>query len=116
VRRFLNWLVLVPAALILGLFAVANRHPTRLDFDPLPAAFELPLFAVVFAALFLGLLLGYVVSWFAGGRRRRAAREVRRALDDAQKELVSLRADAARPAAPGAPSPSAQVVGRSARP
>lgn len=113
-RRFLNWLILVPAALILGLFAVANRYPTRLDFDPLPVAFDLPLFAIAFAALFLGLLLGYVVSWFAGGRRRREAREVRRALDTAQKELISLRADAASPAPPHAPPPPARIVGRSA--
>ena len=85
--RFLKALVLIPLAIVAVLFAVANRSPVPLSLDPFSRAapeiaFQAPLFAVIFASLAVGVLVGGAASWFsqASHRRghRRYSREVRR--------------------------------------
>ena len=105
-KAFFKALVLVPVALIVVLFAVANRAPVRVSLDPVsrdaPAlAFDLPLFAVVLAAIAIGILIGGFASWLAQGKHRRAARVNRREADKLRSEAQSLRAavpDSALPA------------------
>ena len=58
---------------------------------------ELPLFAWLFMALVLGLIIGSLVTWFRQGRYRRLARE-------RAAEVRGLR-DATRPAGPALPKP-----------
>ncbi|MEO1200262.1 MAG: hypothetical protein AAFX39_13685 [Pseudomonadota bacterium] len=74
-----KWLLLIPLAIILIAFAVANRHEVILRFDPIdvqdPAfALGLPVFAVVFGALAIGVVVGWTAAWINAGRARRAAR------------------------------------------
>ena len=61
-RFFLKALVLVPIALAIVLFSVANRAPVRISLDPISLtpifAFDAPLFAVVLAAIAAGVLIG----------------------------------------------------------
>ncbi len=92
-RKILSVLIGLPIAILLVLFAVANRGPVVLSLDPFAAqnpaiAFELPLFLVVFLALMSGVLVGGVADWLRQGRYRREARarrsEVRRL--EAEKE------------------------------
>jgi uncharacterized integral membrane protein len=105
-KAFFKALVLVPVALIVVLFSVANRAPVRVSLDPIsrdaPAlAFDLPLFAVVIAAIAVGILIGGFASWLAQGKHRKAARINRREADKLRTEAQSLRAavpDSALPA------------------
>jgi uncharacterized integral membrane protein len=105
-KAFFKALVLVPVALIVVLFSVANRAPVRVSLDPIsreaPAfALDLPLFAVVLAAIAIGILLGGCASWLAQGKHRKAARVNRREADKLRGEAQSLRAavpDSALPA------------------
>lgn len=105
-KAFFKALVLVPVALVVVLFSVANRAPVRLSLDPIsrdaPAlAFDLPLFAVVLAALAIGILIGGFASWLAQGKHRKAARVNRREAEKLRSEAQSLRAavpDSALPA------------------
>jgi uncharacterized integral membrane protein len=105
-KAFFKALVLVPVALIVVLFSVANRAPVRVSLDPVsrdaPAfAFDLPLFAVVLAAIAVGILIGGFASWLAQGKHRKAARVNRREADKLRSEAQSLRAavpDSALPA------------------
>ncbi len=105
-KAFFKALVLVPVALIVVLFSVANRGPVRVSFDPVsrdaPAlAYDLPLFAVILAALAIGILVGGFAAWLAQGRHRKAARVNRREADKLRSEAQSLRAavpDSALPA------------------
>ena len=85
--RFLKALILIPLAIVGVLFAVANRNPVPLSFDPFSRttpeiAFQAPLFAVIFATLALGVLVGGGASWLAQAKHRRGhrrySREVRR--------------------------------------
>lgn len=105
-KAFFKALVLVPVALIVVLFSVANRAPVRVSLDPIsrdaPAlTLDLPLFAVILAAIAVGILIGGFASWLAQGKHRKAARVNRREADKLRNEAQSLRAavpDSALPA------------------
>jgi len=105
-KAFLKALVLVPVALVVVLFSVANRAPVRVSLDPfsrdLPTlSYDLPLFAVVLAAIFLGVLVGGLASWIAQGKHRKAARRGRREVEALRSETEALRSavpDSALPA------------------
>ncbi len=74
-RRAARWLVAVPVAVAVVWFAVANRERVTISFDPLPLEFESPIFAVAFAALFIGFVGGAVYAWLGGHKWRRLARQ-----------------------------------------
>lgn len=95
--RFLKMLVAIPVALVIVLFAVANRQSVRVSFDPLsreaPAVFvDVPLFAVVLSALALGVVVGGLAAWLAQGRHRKAERQLKREVSRLASETASLKA------------------------
>ena len=94
--RFLKALVLVPVAIVVVLLAVANREFVTLSFDPFSPepvfSLSVPLYALVFAAVALGILVGGVGSWLGQGRTRRRARDHRREADRWEREADRLRA------------------------
>jgi uncharacterized integral membrane protein len=76
-RKFLNAIVWIPLAVILVVFAVANRHLITVSFDPFnsndPAlGITLPLFVVIIAVAILGVVAGGSATWFGQRRWRRA--------------------------------------------
>ena len=92
--RFLSILIGLPLAVIAVALAVANRKPVTLSLDPFapdhPAvSVTLPLFAIIFAAVIVGVIAGGLVTWARQGRYRKEARAARR---------EQKRAEAARPA------------------
>jgi uncharacterized integral membrane protein len=105
-KAFFKALILVPVALAVVLFAVANRGAVRVSFDPISRdaptiAFDVPLFAVVLAALAAGVLIGGFAAWLAQGKHRKAARRNRREAESLRDEARMLRAavpDSALPA------------------
>jgi uncharacterized integral membrane protein len=79
-NRILLVVVFVPLAVILIALAVANRAPTAFTLDPFnpgnpSLTIEVPLFALLFAALVIGLLIGSVATWIKQGRYRKLARQ-----------------------------------------
>ncbi len=97
-RRFLAWLLIPPLAVMLALFAIANRDDIVVSVDPLPFTFALPLYLVVFGAVAVGLVMGYLVMWVSFYRTRRDFRRTRRRLATIESELHALRAERATPA------------------
>ncbi len=93
VRRFLVWIVIPPIAVILSLFAIANRGNVIVSIDPLPFTFALPLHLVVLGSLAVGLIAGYLVMWVSGHRTRRDFRRTRRRLATVESELHAIRAE-----------------------
>lgn len=85
-------------ALLLVTVALANRTVVSLNLLPSDLAIfsglafrvDLPLFAVVFAGIFLGLLVGFVWEWLREGRQRAAAAATRRELARLRAELAHL--------------------------
>lgn len=90
-RRLLNWFVLLPLAVVIVLFAVANRTWVTVSFDPFPGespalAFTVPLFIVAFAGVIVGVVIGGLVSLARQWRLWRTA-------GAAQDELARLKAE-----------------------
>ena len=86
-KKFLGWLLAVPAALVLIGFALANRSFVNVSFDPLSTqspwfAIDLPLWIVLFSGIFIGLVVGWVAAWINQGKWRKAAHAARTRLDD----------------------------------
>lgn len=84
-RRFIRWSFATPLIIAAVVFAVANRQWVTVSFDPLatpPRVYaELPLWALFFAGILPGLIVGWGACWLAQGKWRRHARQ-------AQKELA----------------------------
>lgn len=79
-NRFLSIAVYIPLAIVLIALAVANRTPVDFTLDPFNPGnpgltITLPLFACLFAALALGLIVGSTATWFKQGRYRKLARQ-----------------------------------------
>ena len=94
--RFLKALVLLPVAILVVLLAVANRGPVTFSLDPIadgvPAlALVLPLYAVIFLAVALGMVIGGIAAWGAQGKHRRARRSQGRELTRLRSEADRLR-------------------------
>ena len=103
--RFLKALVLLPVAVVIMLLAVANRAPVTLSLDPFSPepvfSVVLPLYAVLFGAVALGVLVGGVGSWLGQGKTRARARYHRREADRLAREAAQLKTFGAPGAEPG---------------
>jgi len=79
-NRLVVVLVLVPIAIILIAFAVANRAPVAATFDPFnpgnPAlTVAWPMFVFLFIAFALGLVIGGAATWIGQSRYRKLAKQ-----------------------------------------
>ena len=80
-RKIVSAVILVPLAVVIIVFAVANRQSVTVSFDPFstasPAyAVTLPLFVLIVMLVILGVLIGGAVAWIGQARWRRAARRL----------------------------------------
>jgi uncharacterized integral membrane protein len=112
-RKFLTALIVIPLALILVTFAVANRHFVTVSFDPFMSndpslSITLPLFLLLILVATLGVVAGGCAVWFGQRHWRRAARRNDAEARAARDELANLRAQAApaRPDPQRLPAPS----------
>jgi uncharacterized integral membrane protein len=93
-RKVVAALILVPLAIVIIAFAVANRQMVTVSFDPFSAeapaaALTLPLFVLIIVLLILGVMIGGIAGWLRHGRWRRAARRLEREADALRGELES---------------------------
>lgn len=85
--KLIYWLVGVPLALVVVIFAVTNRDGVTLSFWPLPIKLQAPVYLVVLLTLVAGFLLGEFVAWINGRRWRREARQNARRVGALEREL-----------------------------
>ena len=85
-RKLITILILAPIAIVVIMFAVANREVISVSFDPFDTAhpalvLKTPLFLLIFVLVGLGVLVGGVAAWLRQhkwrARARRAEAEVR---------------------------------------
>lgn len=100
-RKIIAAVVLVPLAVVLTAFSVANRQPVTVALDPFnasaPAAsLTVPLFALLIGALTAGVIAGGIAAWLGQGKWRRRARAGAREADALRVQLAAL----AEPRAP----------------
>jgi uncharacterized integral membrane protein len=101
-------------AVVIIIFAVANRQPVTVSFDPFstasPAyAVTLPLFVLIVMLVILGVLIGGTIAWVGQARWRRAARRLDADVRALHQELDAIRRRFA-PETPRAPEPAPYTV------
>ena len=95
-RKIVTVLILVPLALAIVMFAVANRAPVVIGFDPFGTqppmfAFVAPLFLALLVALTAGVIVGGAAAWSRQSKWRRRARRLSADLKAARGEIETLR-------------------------
>ena len=118
IRKIIAAVILVPLAVVIIAFAVANREVVAVSLDPFsaehPAAsLTLPLFALVIVLLILGVLIGGIATWLRQSKWRRTARRLEREIADLHLEIGALKRTANIPDtgvnAPAAPPQRLQL-------
>ena len=97
--RTLRYILLAVLAIFLLTVALANRTPVVVNaLPPDMAAFtgmgmtlELPLYAVIFAAILLGVMIGFVWEWFREHKHRSTASIKSRQVTKLERELAAMR-------------------------
>ena len=94
-KRLTTIFILVPVGVIILALAVANRQsitlavPPQVNGEPLLSV-SIPLFAIIFVALLIGMVIGSFATWVKQGRHRKLAQvhkvEATKATFEAQKQ------------------------------
>jgi uncharacterized integral membrane protein len=110
-RKVVAALVLVPVALLIVLFAVANRGAVTISLDPFvgdPPIFSvsLPLFLLLLLVLIFGVIVGGIAAWMRQSRWRRRARRLSAELKASRAEAETLRQQLDSARAPAQPPTS----------
>jgi uncharacterized integral membrane protein len=98
-RKIVAAIILVPLAIVIIAFAVANRQIVTVSLDPFssehPAAsLTLPLFALIIVLSVIGVLIGGIAAWLRQTKWRRTARRLEREVADMRVELEALKRNA----------------------
>lgn len=115
IRKVIKALVLIPLAIVIVSFAVANRLTVTVSFDPFdrvePAiSLSVPLYALIMALIITGVIVGGLAAWLGQGKWRWRARLAESQARDLQAEIADLKR---RDAAGSSGTPS--VVGHAPR-
>jgi uncharacterized integral membrane protein len=95
-RKIIAAVILIPLAIVIIAFAVANRQIVTVSLDPFssehPASsLTLPLFALILVLLIVGVVIGGVAAWLRQAKWRRIARRLEREVGELRGEVASLR-------------------------
>ena len=94
-RKIISAVILAPLAILIVLFAVANREPIAISFDPFnsaqPAfAMRVPLFILILLLLLIGVIVGGIAAWLRQSKWRRTARRLESEVRELRAELEGL--------------------------
>ena len=108
-RKLTTALILVPLAVLLVAFAVANRGSVTVSFDPFDAAhpafaLPVPLFALLLVALLAGVVIGGIAAWIRQSKWRRAVRLAQGQARALNAELEQLKERTGTPVPEPAPA------------
>jgi len=90
-RRLISWLIMVPAAVAVVIFALNNKESVALDLWPFAMVVEVQLYLLLTIVLGAGVVLGGVVSWAGAGRLRSELRKQSYSGEVARRELKTER-------------------------
>ncbi|MBF0247930.1 MAG: LapA family protein [Alphaproteobacteria bacterium] len=88
-RRIISWLIMGPAGIAVVVFALHNKGAVALDLWPFGMTVEMPLYLAMTGILAVGVFLGGVVSWAAGGSVRAELREQTYAAEVSRRKLAT---------------------------
>jgi len=95
-RKIVAAVILIPLAVVIIAFAVANRQIVTVSLDPFssehPASsVTLPLFGLIIVLLIAGVVIGGVAAWLRQAKWRRVARRLEREVEEMRREVASFR-------------------------
>ena len=101
-RKIVTAIIVIPLAVVIIAFAIANRQMVTVSFDPFsvtePAAVvTLPLFALIILLLIIGVLIGGAAAWLRQSRWRSTARRLEREVADLRVKVDALGGPAGEP-------------------
>jgi uncharacterized integral membrane protein len=104
--KLLSWLIGLPLAAIVVLFALSNRQGVAIGLWPFEEGLVLPVYLAVLMPFFAGLLLGLCTAGIRGLSHRRAARVQSKRAAALERELAASRVanSANRPAEASPPA------------
>jgi uncharacterized integral membrane protein len=95
--RILSWIATAPIVILVVWFAVSNLDPITLRLWPFPFDLTIPISLLTLIQLFIGFLLGAIVTWIGDRHRRRENRllarrnaELEQSVAAAQKQAGDL--------------------------
>ena len=96
IRKIVTAVIVVPLAILIVAFALANRQAVTVSFDPFsstaPAyAASMPLFVLIFVLVIVGVIIGGVAAWLRQASWRRTARNLDADVRALHQELEALR-------------------------
>lgn len=102
--RYLRYLFLAAVGFCLLIVALANRGTVPLKLIPdemaayigQPLSTELPLFVVIFLAIAVGLLIGFVWEWFREHKHRADARLQKREKEQLARQVKGMKVEKAK--------------------
>lgn len=95
-RKIVTAIIVVPLAIVIVAFAVANRQAVTVSFDPFSSASPayaatVPLFIMIFVLVILGVIIGGVAAWLRQAKWRRTAHRLDADVRALHQELEMLR-------------------------
>lgn len=102
--KILSWLIFIPFAIVVVVFAVSNRGPIPINFWPLPFSQDVPLYLISLGTLAFGAFFGGILTWMSVAKWRVIAAsrgsDIRYAegeIDRLKKKVTELEAKTAEP-------------------
>ncbi|WP_332065243.1 LapA family protein [Bartonella sp. CB189] len=95
-KRILLAIILVPLAILLIAFIMANRQMVILTINPFRInsenfTYQAPLFIWLFVFFSLGVLLSGIISWFTCMKCKKALKESKAELEKLKKSISNIK-------------------------
>ncbi len=95
----LSWLLTLPLAVVIVIFALSNRAGVKIGLWPTDFAPSVPIFLLPLGGLVVGFIVGAAAMWVGSLRWRRQARRQAARAAELERELAKIRRIAAETAA-----------------
>jgi len=92
--RIVSLIVTAPITLIVVLFSVSNLDEVTVRLRPFPFDMTIRIWALTLIELFVGFVLGAIVTWIGDRGRRRDARQLVRKVGELEQTLAAARRQA----------------------
>lgn len=89
--KILSWLLFIPFALVVVIFAVSNRNLIAVDFWPLPFSQDIPLYLLSLGTMAFGFFFGALLTWLSVAKWRIVAASRKKDTQYAQAEVDRLK-------------------------
>ena len=87
----LRWFITFIVSIVVLAFSVSNLELVSVFWSPFHPPYELPLYAIILAALSLGFFWGGIMVWFSGSRARTKLRQSTKDIKRLEKDLDEVR-------------------------